>query len=317
MSKTSLNAIIGEHLTLLPTNLEGVHTIQAPPADFDPLTASSATLMRLGFPPRPDAAKNPYEAKIWTEILSRKLTHVAPQLAVRPEKKGFHGATKGAAGLTSSNWSGGIIFNGAPFTCVSGSWTVPAVVPPPGSGNGDWWSVAWVGIDGYNSRDVLQAGTGHHVKRSGGTVTTEYFAWFEWYPFNWTQITNFAVHPGDTVTVLVRYFGLVNGAGQASATVTNNTTGQSTTVTLTPPAGVTLAGNCVEWIMERPTINGSLAGLPEYNHISFYGTIAASARSLFNGSQAQPVLMTNSAGVTLSAASLGATDWDCTFAASA
>jgi hypothetical protein len=317
MSATNLNAIIGEHLTLIPTNMEGIHTIEPPPANFSPLTSSSATLMRLGFPPKPNHTKNPYETKVWNEILSRKLTHIKPELSVRPEKKGFTGVTKGNAGLTSPNWSGGIIFNGAPFTCIVGSWTIPSVVPPTSSGNGDWWSVAWVGIDGFNSGDVLQAGTGHHVSRNGNTVTTEYFAWFEWFPFNWTQINNFAVHPGDTVTVLVRYLGIVNSVGQGSATVTNNTTGHSTTVALTPPPGVTLAGNCVEWVMERPTINGALASLPEYNHISFYNTVASSASSLFNGGQAQALQMTDAADVTLSAASLGTTDWNCTFEASA
>lgn len=316
MSASSLNAIIGDRLTLVPSNLEGVHIVQPPPADFDPLKAPSTTLMRYGFPPKPDASKNPYAAKAWTEVLSRKLTHITPELRVRPEKKDFRGFTKDAAGNTSPNWSGGIIFNGAPFTCVAGSWTVPAVVPPTGSGNGDWWSVAWVGIDGFNSNDVLQAGTGQHVSRSGNTVQTEYFAWYEWYPYNWTEIQKFTVNPGDTMTVLVRYLGIQNGVGQGSATVTNNTTGQTTTVALTAPPGVTLQGNCVEWVMERPGINGVLASLPEYNHISFYNTVASSATALFGGSQAQPVQMIDSAGVTLSAAAPGSSDWDCTFEAS-
>lgn len=317
MAAKNVNAIIGENLTLMPTNLADVKAPQAPPADFDPLRAEDRVLMRYGFPPRPDAQRYPEAARAWKEILSRKLAHIQPQLRIRPEKK-EPGQIKGAAtALTSPVWSGGVMLNGGPFTCVSGAWIVPAVVPPAGSGDGDWWSVAWVGIDGYNSPDVLQAGTGQHVKRSGGVVTTEYFAWYEWYPNNWTEISNLAVHPGDAISTLVRYTGMQNGVGQGTATVSNLTTGQSATVALTAPAGTTLSGNCAEWIMERPGINGVTASLPEYEHITFYSTFASSATQTYNGSQAQALNMTNASGAVLSTGALGSSDWDCTFEASA
>ena len=207
-----------------------------------------------------------------------------------------------------------MLFNGAPFDGIVGSWTVPSV-SPPAAGDGDWWSVGWIGLDGWNSNDVLQAGTGQHVKRSNGVVTTEYFAWYEWFPFNWTEITSLAVHPGDTISAFVRYLGITNGVGQGTATLSNLTTGVSTTVHLTAPPGTTLQGNCAEWIMERPGINGQLVNLPEYGHIAFSDCVACSGNKSFDGSQAQATNMTE-AGATVSVARLES-DWGCSFQGSA
>jgi hypothetical protein len=93
------------------------------------------------------------------------------------------------------------------------------------------------------------------------------------------------------------------------------TTGQSATVTLTPPKGTVLAGNCVEWIMERPGINGALAALPEYEHITFYNTLACTANTTITGASAQPITMVDGS-TTLSTGALATSDWDCTFNAS-
>jgi hypothetical protein len=313
MTKT-VNSITAKHLRTVPTNLAGVQGIEPPPAGFDPLTADRATLLRHGFPLPPDAARSPEAARIWRQTLGRKLTHIVPQLKERAEKKTRSTFQRSAGGLTSNNWSGGVALSGGPYDYVSGAWIVPAVVAPT-SGNGDWWSVAWVGIDGDGSSDVLQAGTGHHVNVTNGKVTTEYFAWYEWFPFSWTTISNLTVNPGDAISAVVRYLGIVNGEGQGTATVTNMTTGQSATVTLTPPAGTVLSGNCVEWIMERPGINGALAALPEYEHITFYNTLACAPNTSITGAQAQPITMVDSSNTTLSTGALATSDWDCTFSA--
>jgi hypothetical protein len=183
-------------------------------------------------------------------------------------------------------------------------------VTPGGSGDGDWWSVAWIGIDGWGSGDVLQAGTGHHVSRTNGVVTENYFTWYEWFPNNWVEISNIPVVPGDAISVMVRYLGITNGIGQGLATLTNLTTGISGTVNFSAPAGTTLQGDSAEWIMERPKINGNLVDLPEYGHITFSGCQTNSVP----GSSAQPVNMTDSAGTIMSSAELES-DWDCSFVA--
>jgi len=302
------NQLFGQNLKLIPTNLEGIHGIELPPQGFNPLKASQTDLLRYGFPLPPDAQKSPKAAQVWQKTLSRPLTYITPQLRVRPEIKRD---PSGKGGATSGNWSGGVLFTGAPFVWILGQWTVPSVMPGA-SGDGDWWSVAWVGIDGWNSPDVLQAGTGQHVSRKNGVVKTEYFAWYEWFPNSWTEITNLPIHPGDAISASVRYLGIVNGKPQGSASLTNLTTGVSTTITFVAPAGTTLQGNCAEWIMERPGINGALANLPEYGHITFSDCFACSATTTSSGSAAQAVTMTGSGGHSLSSATLES-DWDCSF----
>jgi len=65
-------------------------------------------------------------------------------------------------------------------------------------------------------------------------------------------------------------------------------------------------------IRERPEQkNGVLADLPEYEHITFYNTVACTATTT-NGAQAQPITMVDGT-TTLSAGALATSDWDCTF----
>jgi hypothetical protein len=306
----SVNMLLGQSLKRVPTNLEGAYGVELPPAGFNPLKADTVTLARFGFPLSPDPKQEPKAAGIWRKQMSRPLRHILPQLRPRPEKKQ---GPSGKAGLSSPNWSGGVLLTGGPFESVFGAWTVPAIAPGT-SGDGDWWSVAWIGIDGWNSGDVLQAGTGQHVSRNNGVVSTEYFAWYEWYPYNWVEITNLAVAPGDAISAMVRYLGISNGLGLGTATLTNLTTGSSATVQFSAPSGTTLQGNCAEWILERPGINGSLASLPEYGHVTFSDCIACSANKVYYGSAATPTLMHDASGNEMSFGELES-DWDCSFVA--
>ncbi len=51
--------------------------------------------------------------------------------------------------------------------------------------------------------------------------------------------------------------------------LTNITTGASTNISLSAPAGSALAGNSAEWIVEAPTVNGSQTQLPDYGEVFF------------------------------------------------
>jgi hypothetical protein len=81
------NELLTETVKRVPTNTEGVYGIELPPADFEPLTASTQTLLRYGFPLPPDPTQSPAAARLWRKVLSRPLTHVTPQLRLRPEVK--------------------------------------------------------------------------------------------------------------------------------------------------------------------------------------------------------------------------------------
>ena len=62
------------------------------------------------------------------------------------------GATVGVPNI-SGNWAG-YVATGSSITSVTGSWTVPSAgTVPPGL------SATWVGIGGYKTSDLIQAGT--------------------------------------------------------------------------------------------------------------------------------------------------------------
>ena len=136
----------------------------------------------------------------------------------------------------SSNWSG-FAFNGGPFTAVSGTFNVPQV--PVGSSDTD--TSEWVGIDGWGSSTVLQAGVAQTVQ-SGKLYV---YAWWETYPEPAQLISALQVSAGDEVTVaivhqadgswLIQVFDLTNG-GTWHTAVTYN--------------GQLLSA---EWIVEAPT----------------------------------------------------------------
>ena len=89
-----------------------------------------------------------------------------------------------ALGWASSNWSGYAETCKAPYTEVSGNWTVPSVSGPNGS-----YSAAWVGIDGYTNSSLIQTGTEQDVS---GTGQASYAAWWT------TSAQKFAEQPITT-----------------------------------------------------------------------------------------------------------------------
>lgn len=75
----------------------------------------------------------------------------------------------GAVGWESSNWSGYAETSSAPYTSVSGQWTVPTVTGPNGS-----YSAAWIGIDGFNNDSLIQTGT----EQDYASGSVQYSAWW-------------------------------------------------------------------------------------------------------------------------------------------
>jgi Peptidase A4 family len=147
------------------------------------------------------------------------------------------------------------------FDAIWADNTVPVARQPPGvCTGGTEYSSAWVGIDGYNSNDVFQAGTESDAYCSGAFAQNSTYAWIEWYPYSETQITNFSVNPGDDMLIEVWN----TTATQGNAYLVNYRTNQYVTLSLTPPAGYSLTGNSAEWVVELPELAGGLAALPDY-----------------------------------------------------
>jgi hypothetical protein len=81
------------------------------------------------------------------------------------------------------------------------------------------------------------------------------------------QITNFPVSPGDMVTMLLCTTGA--NATDATAFLTNRTSGASTSFSFSAPSGTKLVGNSAEWIVEAPTVGGAQSSIADYGEVFF------------------------------------------------
>jgi len=155
--------------------------------------------------------------------------------------------------------------SGESFRWIQGDWVIPNVDAPT---EDRWYYCAsWIGIDGDGSGDVCQIGIETAAYRSGNSIVTSIYPWWEWYPLAEVAITNFPVGPGDMVTALLCTSGA--GATSASAYFANRTNGAATSLTFSAPAGTSLAGNCAEWVVEAPTVGGRQSAVADYGEVFF------------------------------------------------
>jgi hypothetical protein len=249
--------------------MSSIKTYPLPPDGFNPHSAQPRELRRYGLPQRPDAAIRPELAARWDKILSRKLTHIVPSF--RPLKELLPGIEpRGPLGpdlmtVTHPFWSGCVVHTapGQTFDWVQGEWSVPDVVPPV-SGQGNWYSFAWIGIDG--TADVTQIGTVQYVSTdTNGKVSKGCYAVFEWWPQTWTAISNFPLSFGDTVIGLI----CMDSPTDAYVNLVNLTQGFRAGFDITPPANTTSAENQIEWVFEHPGVGGESPDLPKFGEIFF------------------------------------------------
>lgn len=300
---------------LVPTNVAGISAIAAPPAGFDPLKANSSELRQHGYPMAPDAKKAPRELEMWKYLISRTGRRVVPFLQPRP------GRTRHSTGVKAqvSGWSGFAVnaseanlAEGDSFAEVTGLWTVPAVGVPPGpqppdplsqNGTNQWCSAAWVGVDGYGTGLVLQAGTEQDVQINGGAVTvnngvatttggtpsTNYFPWYEWYPSGQYGFQNMAIAPGQTVWFAVQ----LALPSEGTVFFANLSTQENTSLPVSPPSSPQPQGWSAEWIMEAPASGGPTSRLADYTFLSMWLAYATSAQGtiMYPGSGNEITLM--------------------------
>jgi hypothetical protein len=258
-----------------------IRIYEPPPLDFNPLTAPPRLLLRHGFPSRPDPKTAPEWRARWDRAFARPRTWITPLF--REVKGKTHGpalipsgkarakskASAKLANATSTNWSGSVALppTNRMFRWIEGQWTVPN---PHARAIGSYYASEWIGIDGWGSGDVLQAGTETAIVDIGIFTATQIYAWWEWYPAGEVAITNLAVSPGDIMYCLI----CVNSTTTATVYISNQSSSVTTSFTITAPKGTTLVGNSAEWIVERPTVNGAVASLTDYDVVYFDTGIA-------------------------------------------
>lgn len=303
-------------------NIAGATTIDAPPAGFDPIAASDEDLAYHGFPPRPNQNTQPKAYATWTKAMQHSKNRIVPKLE---QTAVFHGpaqqakpTAKTAAAVTNNltlasqpsntstsyNWSGYVDFSGATsygttsYYYVVNDFTVPVAQQAFGACTGGWdWGSAWNGIDGWGSPDVLQAGIEFDAYCSGGSRSSFYSAWYEWYPFSEVRIGGFPIVPGDDIFVEV--WNTSSTAGHAYLVNYNNN--QSVNISFSAPSGTVLKGNSAEWVVERPSVGGSLTTLTNYIMDPFWDAYAYTRGSAFYDiDEATPVNMLDNAGNVIS-----------------
>lgn len=155
--------------------------------------------------------------------------------------------------IRSPNWSGHTL-GGGPFTAVTGTFNVPHLTSA--SQPGEDFS-EWVGIDGADNRDLIQAGVGLDTDRTN-PAGFDIQAWWEICPAGETPITTMTVGAGDSVTVTIAQF---TGTTRWQIRVSDNSSGQSFTTdqTYTGPA------DSAEWIVEAPKAKSGQTSIATYS----------------------------------------------------
>jgi Peptidase A4 family len=153
-----------------------------------------------------------------------------------------HGGT-----ADSLNWSGyAVTPSGGAVTAVSSAFTVPSAgLVPPG------FAATWTGIGGYNTSDLIQAGTAEQSAPDNPILGPQYYAWYELLPASETQLTgctgdaNCTVTPGDNVTVNISQ---VSGDTWSISMTDAGHWSWSKNVTYSS------SESSAEWILEAPTV---------------------------------------------------------------
>jgi len=257
------------------------------PTGLNPLNATPEQLQANGLPPRPDQVKNPSGYRIWKRVVTAPAKRVMPWLSDAPVQ---HRPPAGAAKLSNAyfsdgNWSGEVLlaygatsWGYSSFYQIVGSFDVPTVGQPLGACTAGWdWAAIWVGIDGWGTSDVLQAGVDLGASCSGGSTSAIYYPWVEWYPGPAIQISNMQVSPGNDMYVWVWN----TSPYQGYAYIVNLSNNTAAALSITAPPGHSVVGYSAEWVVERPAnANGQLYNLARYTQSywanmwseNFYGT---------------------------------------------
>jgi hypothetical protein len=252
-------------------------------------------LDKLGYPARPDVIASPEQYTKWVERVSKPMTMLPTHLVST-------NVTASPGSYTSGNWSGLEAHSKTThqYSAIDATWNVPQIPVASSDGNPDYSSF-WVGLDGDGTKDLVQAGTEQDAQEAFGILFTNYYAWSELLPNQPTENFVSGVNAGDEMQVEV-WIGTGSGAPNphgslGSFRITDVSQGVEWRFD-TALDGTKYNGTEAEWIMERPTVGGSLPELAAYftafmeyadvlnakdNKWWKAGTVANRSISMYNG----------------------------------
>ena len=233
-------------------------------SDTDAVQMSEEELLSNGYPPRPNPEKTPHAYSVWRRAFSIPRELVEPVRVANPDiRHDLNKVSHAPATGSSTNWSGFVLNTGGPYCVVTGAWYVPSVYSRyERENNITTYSCSWVGLDGWGTTDLVQAGTEQDSLDIHDLTFSNYYAWTEFLPQEpFEQIVqDFPVYPGDEMYVSV-WMGDVKSRLDLAGTdgvfwLTNLTTSKHTILT-SPRGSTVVSGSTAEWIVERPTVSGS------------------------------------------------------------
>jgi hypothetical protein len=234
---------------------------------------SDDEILARGYPPRPDPSEAPADYAKWLANVAQPVTMLPAHSRNRADIHHSSGVQESIAGKTNSHWSG-FVASGSTGTykSVVGEWRVP---PAIGEVSTSTYSSVWVGLDGYTTTDLVQAGTEQDVVDTPIGLLANYFVWTEVLPNQPTEQEQFSVSSGDLVSANV-YVGDSTGrinpnGGYAWLAVTDHTTGQAV-YNVSVKMAATFLANSAEWIVERPLLS---SGFPELSNYGSFGMVGA------------------------------------------
>jgi len=242
-----------------------ITTFAPPPKEFNPVTAPPQQLALYGIPRRPDATAEPGLRNLWDRFFTKPVNFVQAQLVEdkvwRTLPHGSPNLHKQGFGL-AGNWAGAIVETSSlqlnppqPANSVFAEWVVPKINTNTKE-TGSQTVGFWVGLGGWNTGQVLQAGTAATL--SGNSVT--YWAWTEWFPAGY-QVANLEIQAGDTVSVLV----CAPETDHGYVSMMNHRTNIAISVGVSDPNGTAAYdGSSVEWVIEA--IDGEM---PNFGSVTF------------------------------------------------
>lgn len=222
----------------------GTTIVRQPPAGFDPRRATAAQLRAFQLPARPAAGSA--TARSWTDFAARLRPDRAEHMCRFPHVTSRPASPVGAPG--GGYWAGKINTSHT-YDAAQGDIVEPSTATTPCTRQND--VVNWVGLGGYGSSKLVQAGT--WSAGNGGD-----YVWHESLPSEPSLITQGTVSAGDRIHMRVSY-----AYPYFSWSFADYTTGQSWSGTAYKPNDY--YGGTAEHITERPLYSGVPAQLRRFN----------------------------------------------------
>ena len=166
----------------------------------------------------------------------------------------------------SLNWAGYVTDETSnTYIAVQGDWTQPAVADTICNNETE---ATWVGLGGYNTARLIQAGTAY---LRGSTIP---IAWYEYLGANGAGI-GLTGMPSVTVRKSDRlhaYVVIQRSTGQTTFYVADNTTGTSQTVIKTLSVSTYYDGTSPDFIDERLSYGGVIQNLYNFTNVPWTNT---------------------------------------------